>query len=413
VEGTNVDGPDGGQLCAEGRFGLPKSSEQPRVAKPMIRNGSVFREASWEEALSLIAAKIKELTKESSGNGKMGALISSLATDEELAVFASFKEAIGTLKMESYQGSVMRGFYNGVKPFADQGARPFTAAHNILDADAVVLVEADPQKALPVAASYIRVAVLHRGAKLIYVGREKSFEKSFKTGTPVPGITDLEVADLFDPKVEEMLTGVKKPIFVLGSSALSDGAAVTEILNFAIRWRAFFDDGLGVVPLLGHSNALGSLNTVMAPDSWLGDEQDFLYVYSTGLVQESPKALGAMSNAGFTVVQTPFKLPPLTNLADVILPAPAWFERSGHLCTLEGERRRVSKIIDPIPGLKGLGEVFQTICGHLGLAMKAPSTVPCENVFQSRITPDLTRPAQVPGRVAGSGTSLQGLHKEA
>jgi formate dehydrogenase major subunit len=337
-------------------------------------------------------------------------LISSLATDEELAVFASFKEALGTLKLESYQGYAMRGFYKGVKPFADQGARPFTAARHILDADAVVLVEADPQKALPVAASYIRVAVLHRGAKLIYVGRGKSSSFSSKphAGTPFPGITDLETADLFDPRVEELLTGVKKPILVLGSSVLSDEGAVTKILNFAIKRGAFFDDGLGVVPLLGHSNALGSLNTVMAPEAWLEKEQDFLYIYSTGLVQESPRALGAMSNAGFTVVQTPFKLPPLTNLADVILPAPAWFERSGHLCTLEGERRQVSKIINPIPGLRGLGDIFQTICGRLGLTMKTPSTIPCENVFKSRIAPGLTRPVPV-----DSAASLQGFHKEA
>jgi formate dehydrogenase major subunit len=272
-------------------------------------------------------------------------------------------------------------------------------------------VEADPQNALPVAASYIRVAVLHKGAKLIYVNAVDAVkkEKLFKTGTPFPGITDLEVEDLFDPKVEKLLADAKKPIFVLGSSPLSDDATVTKILNFAIERRSFFDDGLGIVPLLGHSNALGSLNTVMALDSWLGEEQDFLYIYSTGLVQESPKALSAMSNAGFTVVQTPFLLPPLTNLADVILPAPAWFERSGHLCTLEGERRRVSKIIDPIPGLKGFGEVFQTICGHLGLTMKAPSTVPCENVFKSRITPDLARPVTS----ATAATSASATAKEA
>ncbi|MDR1379391.1 MAG: molybdopterin-dependent oxidoreductase [Synergistaceae bacterium] len=397
VEGTNVDGPDGGQLCAAGRFGLPKSSEQPRITRPMIRSGSSFREASWAEALSLVAAKIRE----NSVSGKMGALISSLATDEELAVFASFKEAVSSIKMESYQGSVMRGFYNGAKSLADQGTRPLTAAHHILDSDAIVLVEADPQKALPVAASYIRVAVLHKGAKLIYVGKEKLF----KAGTPFPGITDLEAEDLFDPKVKELLLDAKKPIFVLGSAPLSDDTTVSKILNFAIERGAFFGDGLGIVPLLGHSNALGSLNTVMALDSWLEEEQDFLYVYSTGLVQESPKALSAMSSAGFTVVQTPFMLSPLTNLADVILPAPAWFERSGHLCTLEGERRRVSKIIDPIPGLKGFGEVLQIICGRLGLTMKAPSTVPRENTFQSRATPDPTQPSQAPDHAGGPAVS--------
>ena len=381
IEGTNLEGTDGGQLCATGRFGLPKSSEQPRVTKPMIRTGSAFREASWEEALSLVASKLKEHVK----SGKTGALISSLATDEELAVFASFKEAVG-LKTESYEGAVMHGFYKGVEPFAAQGARPFTAAHNILGADAIVLVNADPQKILPVAASYVRVAVIHKGAKLIYVGRDS---------TPFPGITDLSVTDLLDPKVSEFLSVSKKPVFILGEPVLACSGSVTKALNFAVEHKAFFEDGIGVVPLLGHSNALGSLNTVMSKDAWLGDEQEFLYVYSTGLVKESSEALSAMSSAGFTVVQTPFMVPPLTNLADVLLPAPAWFERSGHLCTLEGERRPLAKIIDPIAGLKSFGEILQTICDKLGVKMDAPSTAPCENVFDSKISPDLAKQVQV------------------
>ena len=383
VEGTNVDGPDGGQLCVEGRFGLPKSSERPRVTKPMIRAGSSFKEVSWEEALDIVGGKIKEHRNK----GKMGALISSLATDEELAVFASFKEALGSLKTACYQDGIMRSFYKGMKPFVDQGVRPFTAAHNILNADAVVLMDADPQATLPVAASYVRVAVLHKGAKLIYVGKGK---------TPFHGITDLEVADSADPKVGELLKDAKKPVVLLGKSILSDVGAVTKALNFAVEHKAFFDDGLAIVPLLGQSNVLGAMNTVMSSESWLGDEeQDFLYVYSTGIVPESPKALNAMSRAGFTVVQTPFMLPPLSNLADVILPAPAWFERSGHLCTLEGERRQLAKILDPIPGLKGFGEIMQTLCSKVEVKMGTPSTAPCENVFSSKVSPDLAKQVQV------------------
>ena len=393
VEGTDVDGPDGGQLCSQGRFGLPLSSEQPRVTTPMIRTGSTFKEASWEEALALIATQLETHKKD----GKMGALISSLATDEELAVFASFKEALGTLKTASYKGSIMRGFYKGIQPFVAQGVRPFTAAHNILESDAVILLDADPQKTLPVSASYVRVAVLHKHAKLVYVGQGSS---------PFAGITDMRIdgtnmleaiRGLKDNKaLMELLSQAKKPVILIGKTVLSNPAAVTETLNFAVSQKAFFEDGLGVVPMLDHSNVLGAMNTVMSMNSWLGEEdQDFLYVYSTGIVPESSKALNAMSRANFTVVQTPFMLPPLTNLADVILPAPAWFERSGHLCTLDGERRKVSKILDPIPGLKGFGEILQALCDRLKIKMAVPSTAPCENVFVSKVSPDLAKQVQV------------------
>jgi formate dehydrogenase major subunit len=347
----------------------------------MVRTGSTFRDASWEEAFDIIGAKLKEYR----GSGKAGGLISSLATDEELAVFSSFRDATG-ISTASYNDDRMRGFYEGIKPFVAQGIRPFTAARNILNADAIVLLEADPQKILPVAGSYVRVAVLHHGAGLIHVGGG---------ATPFPGITDLVAKDLTDPKVAEKLKGAKKPVLLLGPGVLSNPAAVTKALNFAIGHGAFFGDGLGIVPLLGHSNLLGAMNTVMSLNDWLEEEQDFLYVYSTGMVPESAKALNLMSRSEFTVIQTPFLLPPISNLADVILPAPAWFERSGHLCTLEGERRQLSKILDPIRGLKGFGEILQALCDRVGVKMGAPSTAPCENVFSSKISPDLAKQVQV------------------
>jgi formate dehydrogenase major subunit len=102
-----------------------------------------------------------------------------------------------------------------------------------------------------------------------------------------------------------------------------------------------------------------------------------------------------MSRAGFTVAQTPFMLPPLTNLADVILPAPAWFERGGNLRTLEGERRRVEKILDPSPDLKGFDEIFETLCGKLGIQMIPPSAALDDNMFHSKISPGLAKQVQV------------------
>ncbi|MDR1733220.1 MAG: molybdopterin-dependent oxidoreductase [Synergistaceae bacterium] len=381
VEGTNLEGPDGGQLCAEGRFSLPHSSERPRVVRPMIRTGSTFREASWEEALELVGSKLKATRK----SGKTGALISSLATDEELAAFAGFRDAAG-IRTSAYSDDSLRGFREGVEPFVKQGVRPFTAAHNILKADRVILVEADPQKILPIAASYVRVAVLHRGAELVHVG---------KNATPFPGITDLEAQTLQDSKVEEKLRCAQKPVFILGPSVLSSALAVTKVLNFAIEHRAFFEDGIGVVPLLGESNVLGAMNALGDQGGWLEEEQDFLYVYSTGLVPESAKALNAMSRSGFTAIQTPFLTPPLSNLADVLLPAPAWFEREGHFFTLEGERRTLSKIMDPDPGQKGFTEILQTICEKAGVKMTDSSAAPFENVFSSKISADLAKQVQV------------------
>ncbi|MDD2517959.1 MAG: 2Fe-2S iron-sulfur cluster-binding protein, partial [Synergistales bacterium] len=106
VEGTSVTEPDGGQLCKKGRWTLPRSAERERISVPMIREGSHYREASWEEALELVAENFGKAHQADSS----GALVSSLCTDEELALFVSlFKDGLGMERLDTFDGDVLRG----------------------------------------------------------------------------------------------------------------------------------------------------------------------------------------------------------------------------------------------------------------------------------------------------------------
>ncbi len=181
VEGLSANSPDGGQLCHKGRWGLPKSTERDRLTAPMIRTGSSFREASWEEALNLIASKLSSASKAN----RAGALLSELSTDEELSVVSSFfRDTMNMEKVDGFYGNMLRGFVKGFQPFADQGIRPFTGAHNILESDAIVVIGANPQEEAPVAASYIRVSTIIERAKLINLSAGKN---------PFDGITDADI----------------------------------------------------------------------------------------------------------------------------------------------------------------------------------------------------------------------------
>jgi len=398
VEGLSANSPDGGQLCHRGRWGLPKSTERDRLKAPMIRTGSSFREASWEEVLNLIASKLGTASKAN----RAGALLSELSTDEELSVVSSFfRDTMKMEKVDGFYGNLLRGFVKGFQPFADQGVRPFTGAHNILGSDAIVVIGADPQEEAPVAASYIRVSTIIERAKLINLSAGKN---------PFDGITDADIRAALggemekalislrvaveggdepeDPGMKEaarILREARKPVFVIGSGLAEHPALVTEALNLAVASKAFFDDGLGAVPMLRGGNCLGALNTVIGESDWLSEsELDFLYVLSTGMVDEDKRSLEAMTRARFVVVHTPFMVHPLVNMADVLLPAPAWFERSGHYCTLEGERRRMNMNVPPKGNLKGLSVIMDELAGKLGLELQPASAAPCENVYEAK-----------------------------
>ena len=53
--------PNKGRLCVKGRFGYDFIYSNERLTTPLIRKeDGTFREASWDEALDLVASKIKE-----------------------------------------------------------------------------------------------------------------------------------------------------------------------------------------------------------------------------------------------------------------------------------------------------------------------------------------------------------------
>jgi predicted molibdopterin-dependent oxidoreductase YjgC len=53
--------PNMGRLCVKGRFGYDFIYSEERLKTPLIKEGDGFREASWDEALDLVANKFKEI----------------------------------------------------------------------------------------------------------------------------------------------------------------------------------------------------------------------------------------------------------------------------------------------------------------------------------------------------------------
>jgi formate dehydrogenase major subunit len=89
-------GANRGMLCVKGKFGLGFVNHPDRLTTPLIRKNGVLEKASWEEAYSLIAAKIVE-TKNKYGADSIMGIASAKCTNEENYVFQKMmRAAIGT-----------------------------------------------------------------------------------------------------------------------------------------------------------------------------------------------------------------------------------------------------------------------------------------------------------------------------
>jgi predicted molibdopterin-dependent oxidoreductase YjgC len=93
VSGVEDVPPNYGSLCVKGRFGFDFINSPERLTMPLIKENGEFREATWEEALNLVADKFSEI-KKTHGPDSMGVLTSARITNEENYVANKFARAV-------------------------------------------------------------------------------------------------------------------------------------------------------------------------------------------------------------------------------------------------------------------------------------------------------------------------------
>ncbi len=71
-----------GKLCIKGWNATAFVNHPDRLKKPLIREGDRFREASWDEALNLVAERLLQI-RDTYGPQAIGFLSSAKCTNEE------------------------------------------------------------------------------------------------------------------------------------------------------------------------------------------------------------------------------------------------------------------------------------------------------------------------------------------
>ena len=82
VTGVDNTPPNFSHLCVKGRFGFDFINHADRLKHPLIKEGDHFRQASWDEALDLVAKRFLEI-RDQYGPDSLAGLTSARATNEE------------------------------------------------------------------------------------------------------------------------------------------------------------------------------------------------------------------------------------------------------------------------------------------------------------------------------------------
>jgi len=93
VTGVDESPVNRGRLCVKGRFGNDFIHHPDRLKTPLIREGDRFREASWDEALDLVARNLKRI-RDGHGSDSLAGFSSARCTNEENYLFQKFLRGV-------------------------------------------------------------------------------------------------------------------------------------------------------------------------------------------------------------------------------------------------------------------------------------------------------------------------------
>jgi len=162
VEG-NEDGPaNRGRLCVKGRYGIADFVHHPdRLTTPMIRRDGKLEEASWDEALDLVAARLRGYTPD-----EIGVIASAKCTNEENYIIQKFARAVlGTNNVDHCARLCHAPSVAGLVQSFGSGAMT-NSIDEIADSACIFAIGTNTTEAHPVIGLEMKKAA-SRGAKLI------------------------------------------------------------------------------------------------------------------------------------------------------------------------------------------------------------------------------------------------------
>jgi predicted molibdopterin-dependent oxidoreductase YjgC len=312
-----------GRLCFRGRFAFDFIHSEKRLTKPMVRRNGSLMEVSWDEALNLIAAKMSEI-KHRYGPYHIGCAVSAKYTNEDLFQAKKFFNTV--LETEN------------VFHF-EPSAYPGIAYEELENASTIVVIGTDITRENPVAASYVKQAVL-RGVKLIVVD----------TGdTEIAKFARARLKDLSD--IQAVLEG--NNIIVI-HNPMVDITPLKKMVYINMR----------IYSLGRENNTMGAHFMEIKPVDEQFDISDMKFLYSIGGHFKQREAVE------FLVVQDIFSSE-WSEIADVVLPAAVWVEYDGTYISSDNRVNRVRKAVEPPGQAKPTWQIFRQLANRMGQDWKS------------------------------------------
>ena len=330
-----------GHLCVKGRYET-WAEPRERITQPMLRGkDGQLQPTTWDKALAAIRKAGKDAKKT-----EKAILIAPRVTNETAQTITTLAGKIDRVGM--YVAANEAALCNKPSFSAD-------AMQKLEDADAIIVIGAQPSRDNGVVAARIRTTVRKRGAKLLIFHAHKSdLDRYADVCAHVVGLEH----QLWD-QVVATLEEAKRPVIVYGPNAMTPiGVTVMERLI-----KVFENNPGGQEPALiglpissnGLALAGAGIEAIEDVGPWLDAKPlKLLHIVASDAPDGGAQILDEkyvpelLEQIPCVVVQASYRSA-LTDKAAVVLPSTIWCEKSGTITNLEGRQLSLRPVL-PVSG---------------------------------------------------------------
>jgi NADH-quinone oxidoreductase subunit G len=329
-----------------------------RLDVPYIKKDNKLQKSNWDEAIEIIANKIKE-TKFNEIAGHIGDMVN-------LECSVAFKKLFVNLKSDNLEFREKK-FYINPK---DKINYIFNSSiKGIEESDLILLVGTNPRHEATILNARIRKVFVQKKIPIYSIGDPGDLTYEYKViGNKTDNIKQLINNE---SEVSKKILSAKKPIVIIGESALElqSGKFIFEELKNYLMDNNFINEewnALNVLPK--NASTVGLLDLKMLSqtddnnfiffDKLNSNEFKFLYLLGSDNLEFK-------KNNEFIVYQGSHGDRGAA-LADVILPSAAYTEQNGFYSNLEGRVQDCKKASYPIGESMEDWKIFNLILKKLG-----------------------------------------------
>jgi NADH-quinone oxidoreductase subunit G len=337
------------------RYAVDGLSRQ-RLDRPFIREGGRLREASWSDALGLVAERLK-----AAGPERIGVIAGDLQDAESMKAALDLFGRLGVASLDCRQDGTVLG----------SGPRESWLFNSTLAgieaADAVLFVGTNPRLEAPVLNARFRRMWLSGRARFGLIG--EAADLTFRYDHLSAGPASLK--DFAEAKSDfaKAFRAAARPAIVVGQGALKDAATLKALADIAVGAKLVREDWNGWNVLHTAAARVGGLDLGFVPkDGGKGAGEmvakgalDVLVLLGADELDLSRTDafvayLGTHGDAG-------------AHRADVILPGAAYTEKRGLYVNTEGRVQRGERAVFPKGEAREDWAILRALSERLGAAL--------------------------------------------